>query len=120
MYPTICFQICSLITRNICHSDAPQLLTYLYQGMTQNSSMEVKRFKVILYCFKHCYQSYMYFEFLLIYFNFFSLSVSFLFLQQDFFPPLIFLSFSLPSSVSVSHSTFSLSCCHTPYVIIIF
>ncbi|KAJ4441625.1 hypothetical protein ANN_11481 [Periplaneta americana] len=39
-------QICSLISNTICHSDAPQLLSYLYQGLSRNGSMEIKRFKV--------------------------------------------------------------------------
>ncbi|PNF15306.1 hypothetical protein B7P43_G01000 [Cryptotermes secundus] len=39
-------KICSLVSCKICHSDAPQLLSYLYRGMPQNSATEVKRFKV--------------------------------------------------------------------------
>ncbi|XP_069697907.1 Fanconi anemia group I protein [Periplaneta americana] len=39
-------KICSLISNTICHSDAPQLLSYLYQGLSRNGSMEIKRFKV--------------------------------------------------------------------------
>lgn len=39
-------KICSLIACKICHSDAPQLLNYLYRGMPQNSATEMKRFKV--------------------------------------------------------------------------
>ncbi|PSN53494.1 hypothetical protein C0J52_16738 [Blattella germanica] len=39
--------ICKLVASKICHSDAPQLLNYLYQGMSKNNKMEIKRYKVM-------------------------------------------------------------------------